>query len=34
MSAVDVSNFSNGIYYYSLASKSKIYQSGKFIISK
>ena len=31
---IDMSNFSNGTYYYSLCSKNKIYQSGKFILTK
>jgi hypothetical protein len=31
---VDVTNFSNGNYFYSLFTKSKSYQSGKFIITK
>ncbi|MEP7265577.1 MAG: T9SS type A sorting domain-containing protein [Bacteroidota bacterium] len=34
MYAADVSNFSNGLYYYSFCSKNKSYQTGKFIISK
>lgn len=31
---IDVSNFSSGTYYYSLCTKNKAYQSGKFIINK
>ncbi|HXH20291.1 MAG TPA: T9SS type A sorting domain-containing protein [Chitinophagales bacterium] len=31
---LDVSNFSSGTYFYSLVSKNKAYQTGKFIISK
>ena len=31
---IDVSHFVSGIYYYSLCTKSKAYQTGKFIITK
>ncbi len=31
---LDVSNLSNGMYYYSLTSKNKNYQTGKFILTK
>ncbi len=31
---IDVSNFSSGAYYYSLCTKSKAFQTGKFIITK
>ncbi len=31
---IDVSNFSSGIYYYSLCTKNKAYQSGKFVLNK
>ncbi len=31
---LDVGNFSSGTYLYSLVSKSKSYQSGKFVITK
>jgi hypothetical protein len=31
--SMDVSTISSGTYFYSLASKSQVYQSGKFIIS-
>ena len=31
---IDGSNLNNGIYYYSLCTKTKSYQSGKFIINK
>lgn len=31
---IDVSNFSSGTYYYSLCTKSKSYQSGKFVLTK
>ena len=31
---IDVSNFSSGTYYYSLCTKSKAYQSGKFVLLK
>ncbi len=31
---IDVSNLSSGTYYYSLCTKSKAYQSGKFVITK
>jgi hypothetical protein len=31
---LDVSTLSNGSYYYSLCTKTKLYQSGKFIITK
>jgi len=32
--SLDVSNYPNGVYYYQLVSKNKIYQSGKFILTK
>ncbi len=32
--AIDVSNFSNGSYFYSLSARSKSYKSGKFVLSK
>ncbi len=32
--SIDVSNLSNGSYYYSLVTKDKSYQSGKFLITK
>lgn len=32
--SIDTSNLSNGLYYYSLCTKNKSYQSGKFIITK
>jgi hypothetical protein len=31
---IDIRDYSNGIYYYSLSTKSRIYQTGKFIITK
>jgi len=31
---IDVSSFSSGTYFYSLCTKSKAYQSGKFILTK
>jgi hypothetical protein len=31
---IDVSNFSSGVFYYSLASKNKVIQTGKFILTK
>ncbi len=31
---LDVSNFSSGTYFYSLTSKSKSYQTGKFVMSR
>lgn len=31
---IDVTGFSNGMYYYSLCTKNKSYQAGKFIITK
>lgn len=31
---IDVSNFSGGTYYYTLCTKDKAYQTGKFIIAK
>jgi hypothetical protein len=31
---INVENYSNGTYYYSLCTKEKSYQTGKFIISK
>ncbi len=31
---IDISNFSNGTYYYSLCTKDKTYKSGKFILTK
>lgn len=31
---IDLSDFRSGTYYYSLCTKSKAYQSGKFIINK
>jgi hypothetical protein len=31
---LDMSNMSNGTYFYSLCTKNKLYQSGKFIIAK
>ncbi|MEO8087787.1 MAG: T9SS type A sorting domain-containing protein [Bacteroidota bacterium] len=31
---IDVMDFSNGTYYYSLCTKRKAYQSGKFILNK
>lgn len=31
---IDVSNFSSGTYFYSLCTKNKAYQSGKFVLSK
>jgi hypothetical protein len=31
---IDLSKFSSGIYYYSLCTKSKAYQTGKFLIIK
>ncbi len=31
---LDVRNYNSGTYFYSLSSKNKIYQSGKFMISK
>jgi len=32
--SLDVNNFSSGSYLYSLVSKNKVYQTGKFIITK
>ena len=32
--SLDVKNLSSGIYFYSLVSKNKVYQSGKFILTK
>jgi Secretion system C-terminal sorting domain len=32
--SMDVSNMSSGTYFYSLASKNKIYQSGKLVLTK
>lgn len=32
--SIEVKNYAGGTYYYSLASKSKVLQTGKFIISK
>jgi len=32
--AIDVKDYSSGTYYYSLASKNKILQTGKFILTK
>jgi hypothetical protein len=31
---IDISSFSSGTYYYSLCTKTKAYQSGKFILTK
>lgn len=31
---INVSNFDDGVYYYSLCTKNKSYQSGKFILTK
>lgn len=32
--SLDISNLSSGTYYFSLASKNRVYQSGKFILTK
>jgi hypothetical protein len=32
--SIDVSNFSSGTYFYSLCTKDKTYQSGKFLLNK
>ncbi len=32
--SIDMTNCSSGTYYYSLCTKSKAYQSGKFILTK
>jgi type IX secretion system substrate protein len=32
--SLDVSNLESGVYYYSLTSKNKVYQTGKFILTK
>lgn len=32
--SIDCSSYSSGIYYYSLKSDSKIFQTGKFVVSK
>jgi hypothetical protein len=31
---IDLSNFSSGVYFYTLCTKQKSYQSGKFILEK
>ena len=31
---LDVSNFNDGVYFYSICTKNKVYQSGKFVITK
>ncbi len=31
---IDVSNYAGGVYYYSLSTKNKAYQTGKFILTK
>lgn len=31
---IDIANFNNGIYFYSLCTKNKAYQSGKFVLTK
>jgi hypothetical protein len=31
---LDVSNLANGSYFYSLSTKTKNYQTGKFVITK
>jgi hypothetical protein len=32
--SIDMSNLSNGIYYYSFCTKNKLFQSGKFLLTK
>ena len=32
--SIDIRNYSSGTYYYSLYSKNKLYQSGKFVLTK
>jgi hypothetical protein len=32
--SIDMRNYSSGTYYYSLCTKNKSYQSGKFILTK
>ena len=32
--SLDVSNLESGVYYYTLCTKSKVYQTGKFILTK
>jgi hypothetical protein len=31
---VDLTTYPNGVYYYKLISNTKLYQSGKFILTK